>query len=261
MENRTVVQWDKDDLDAVGLLKIDLLALGMLSCIRRTLELVSEQRGSRFELGDIPAEDPATYNMICAADTIGVFQIESRAQMSMLPRLRPQTFYDLVIEVAIIRPGPIQGGMIHPYLRRRQGLDPVTYPSPEIESVLERTLGIPIFQEQVMSIAMVAAGFSAGKADALRRAMAAWKKKGNLEQFEADLLSGMTERGYTTEFANSIVSQIRGFAEYGFPESHASSFALWFASTILAGRRQLSWPVKRGISNPSFSSVASCSLH
>lgn len=226
MENRTVVQWDKDDLDAVGLLKIDLLALGMLSCIRRTLELVSEQRGSRFELGDIPAEDPATYDMICAADTIGVFQIESRAQMSMLPRMRPKTFYDLVIEIAIIRPGPIQGGMIHPYLRRRQGLDPVTYPSPEIESVLERTLGIPIFQEQVMSIAMVAAGFSAGKADSLRRAMAAWKKKGNLEQFEADLLSGMTSRGYTVEFANSIISQIRGFAEYGFPESHSSSFAL-----------------------------------
>ncbi|MBA5686324.1 error-prone DNA polymerase [Rugamonas apoptosis] len=226
MEDRSVVQWDKDDLDAVGLLKIDLLALGMLSCIRRTLELISEQRGSRFEMGDIPAEDPATYDMICQADTMGVFQIESRAQMSMLPRLRPRTFYDLVIEVAIIRPGPIQGGMIHPYLRRRQGLDPVTYPSPEIEGVLERTLGIPIFQEQVMSIAMVAAGFSAGKADALRRAMAAWKKKGNLEQFETDLLSGMTSRGYTVEFANSIVSQIRGFAEYGFPESHSSSFAL-----------------------------------
>lgn len=226
MADRSVVQWDKDDLDAVGLLKIDLLALGMLSCIRRALALVSEQRGSRFELGDIPAEDPATYQMICEADTVGVFQIESRAQMSMLPRLQPRTFYDLVIEVAIIRPGPIQGGMIHPYLRRRQGLDPVTYPNPEIRGVLERTLGIPIFQEQVMSIAMVAAGFSAGKADALRRAMAAWKKKGNLEQFEADLLSGMTDRGYTLEFAQSIVSQIRGFAEYGFPESHASSFAL-----------------------------------
>jgi error-prone DNA polymerase len=226
MADRSVVQWDKDDLDAVGLLKIDLLALGMLSCIRRTLELVSERRGSRFEMGDIPAEDPATYNMICEADTIGVFQIESRAQMSMLPRMRPKTFYDLVIEIAIIRPGPIQGGMIHPYLRRRQGLEPVTYPSPEIESVLERTLGIPIFQEQVMAIAMVAAGFSAGKADALRRAMAAWKKKGNLEQFEHDLLDGMTSRGYTEEFAKSIVSQIRGFAEYGFPESHSSSFAL-----------------------------------
>lgn len=226
MVDRSIVQWDKDDLDAVGLLKIDLLALGMLSCIRRTLDLVSELRGQRFELGDVPAEDAATYEMICAADTVGVFQIESRAQMSMLPRLRPRTFYDLVIEVAIIRPGPIQGGMIHPFLRRRQGLDPVTYPSPEIESVLERTLGIPIFQEQVMSIAMVAAGFSAGKADALRRAMAAWKRKGGLEQFEDDLLSGMTERGYSTEFSTSIIGQIRGFAEYGFPESHAASFAL-----------------------------------
>ncbi|NRR33770.1 error-prone DNA polymerase [Oxalobacteraceae bacterium] len=226
MPERSIVQWDKDDLDAVGLMKVDLLALGMLSCIRRTLELVSEQRGERFELGDIPAEDPATYQMICEADTVGVFQIESRAQMSMLPRLQPRTFYDLVIEVAIIRPGPIQGGMIHPFLRRRQGIDPVTYPSPEIESVLERTLGIPIFQEQVMQIAMVAAGFSAGEADALRRAMAAWKRKGGLEQFEDKLQSGMAARGYTAEFANSIIGQIRGFAEYGFPESHASSFAL-----------------------------------
>jgi error-prone DNA polymerase len=226
MPERSIVQWDKDDLDAVGLLKVDLLALGMLSCIRRTLDLVSAQRGQRFELGDIPAEDPATYDMICAADTVGVFQIESRAQMSMLPRLRPRTFYDLVIEVAIIRPGPIQGGMIHPFLRRRQGLDPVTYPSPAIESVLERTLGIPIFQEQVMQIAMVAADFSAGEADQLRRAMAAWKRKGGLEQFEDKLLQGMTRNGYSSEFATSIIGQIRGFAEYGFPESHASSFAL-----------------------------------
>ena len=194
--------------------------------IRRALDLVSEQRGARFELGDVPAEDPATYEMICQADTVGVFQIESRAQMSMLPRLQPRTFYDLVIEVAIIRPGPIQGGMIHPFLRRRQGIDPVSYPSPEIESVLERTLGIPIFQEQVMQIAMVAAGFSPGEADALRRAMAAWKRKGGLEQFEDKLMHGMAERGYTTEFATSIIGQIRGFAEYGFPESHAASFAL-----------------------------------
>lgn len=226
MDDRSIVQWDKNDIDAVGLMKIDLLALGMLSCIRRTLELVSEQRGSRFEMSDIPAEDPATYEMICEADTVGVFQIESRAQMATLPRIRPRKFFDLVVEIAIIRPGPIQGGMLQSYIRRRQGLEPVTYPSPEIESVLERTLGVPIFQEQVMSIAMVAAGFSAGKADALRRAMAAWQRKGNLEQFEADLLSGMAERGYTTEFANSIVGQIRGFAAYGFPESHASSFAL-----------------------------------
>lgn len=226
MAERSIIQWDKDDIDAVGLLKVDVLALGMLSCIRRALDLVSEQRGARFELGDVPAEDPATYEMICQADTVGVFQIESRAQMSMLPRLQPRTFYDLVIEVAIIRPGPIQGGMIHPFLRRRQGIDPVSYPSPEIESVLERTLGIPIFQEQVMQIAMVAAGFSPGEADALRRAMAAWKRKGGLEQFEDKLMQGMAERGYTAEFATSIIGQIRGFAEYGFPESHAASFAL-----------------------------------
>jgi error-prone DNA polymerase len=226
MPERSIVQWDKDDLDAVGLLKIDILALGMLSCIRRALELVAEQRGTSFELRDIPAEDPATYEMISQADTVGVFQIESRAQMSMLPRLQPRKFYDLVIEVAIIRPGPIQGGMIHPYLRRRQGIDPVTYPSPEMESVLSRTLGVPIFQEQVMQIAMVAAGFSAGEADRLRRAMAAWKRKGGLEQFEDKLMAGMTERGYSTEFATSIIGQIRGFSEYGFPESHAASFAL-----------------------------------
>lgn len=226
MPERSIIQWDKDDIDAVGLLKVDILALGMLSCIRRALELVSEQRGSRFELGDVPAEDAATYEMICQADTVGVFQIESRAQMSMLPRLQPRTFYDLVIEVAIIRPGPIQGGMIHPFLRRRQGIDPVSYPSPEIESVLERTLGIPIFQEQVMQIAMVAAGFSPGEADALRRAMAAWKRKGGLEQFEDKLMQGMADRGYSADFATSIIGQIRGFAEYGFPESHAASFAL-----------------------------------
>lgn len=226
MDNRSIVQWDKDDLDAVGLLKIDILALGMLSCIRRALQLVSQRRNTSFGLADIPAEDKATYDMICAADTIGVFQIESRAQMSMLPRLLPRTYYDLVIEVAIIRPGPIQGGMIQPYLRRRQGIDPVTYPSKAMEAVLSRTLGVPIFQEQVMQIAMVAAGFSAGEADQLRRAMAAWKRKGNLEQFEKKLLTGMAERGYTDAFAASIIGQIRGFAEYGFPESHAASFAL-----------------------------------
>jgi len=226
MAERSVVQWDKDDIDAVGLMKIDILALGMLSCLRRTLALVSERKGEPFELHDIPAEDPATYAMISRADTIGVFQIESRAQMSMLPRLQPREFYDLVIEVAIIRPGPIQGGMIQPYLRRRQGLDPVSYPSPAMEAVLSRTLGIPIFQEQVMQIAMVAAGFSAGEADQLRRAMAAWKRKGNLGQFEEKLMSGMAERGYDAEFAAAIIAQIRGFAEYGFPESHAASFAL-----------------------------------
>ncbi|PXX46959.1 error-prone DNA polymerase [Undibacterium pigrum] len=226
MKDRSVIQWDKDDIDAVGLLKIDILALGMLSCIRRTLELISEQRGERFELSDIPPEDPLTYDMICDADTVGTFQIESRAQMSMLPRMRPRTFYDLVIEIAIIRPGPIEGGMLKPYLSRRTGEESVSYPSPAMEAVLERTLGIPIFQEQVMQIAMVAAGFSPGEADQLRRAMAAWKRKGNLEQFDAKLRAGMSERGYTAEFAESIISQIRGFASYGFPESHAASFAL-----------------------------------
>ena len=226
MPERSIIQWDKDDIDAVGLLKIDILALGMLSCIRRALDLVAAQRGEPFELRDIPSEDGATYDMICQADTVGVFQIESRAQMSMLPRLQPRVFYDLVIEVAIIRPGPIQGGMIQPFLRRREGIDPVSYPSAEMEAVLSRTLGIPIFQEQVMQIAMVAGGFSAGEADQLRRAMAAWKRKGGLEQFEEKLMRGMAERGYTGEFASAIVGQIRGFAEYGFPESHAASFAL-----------------------------------
>ena len=226
MPQRSIVQWDKDDIDAVGLMKIDILALGMLSCIRRALELVSGRRGEPFELQDIPSEDPATYEMISRADTVGVFQIESRAQMSMLPRLQPRRFYDLVIEVAIIRPGPIQGGMIQTYLRRRQGIDPVSYPGPAMEAVLSRTLGVPIFQEQVMQIAMVAAGFSAGEADRLRRAMAAWKRKGGLEQFEDKLMAGMAERGYSSEFASAMIGQIRGFAEYGFPESHAASFAL-----------------------------------
>lgn len=226
MPDRSVIQWDKDDLDAVGLLKVDVLALGMLSAIRRALDLVSEQRGEAFELQDIPAEDPATYEMLCRADSVGVFQVESRAQMSMLPRLRPRTFYDLVVEVAIVRPGPVQGGMVHPYLRRRQGKEPVTYPSPEMERALSRTLGVPIFQEQVMQVAMLAAGFSAGEADQLRRAMAAWKRKGGLEHYYDRIVSGMLERGYEREFAESIFRQIQGFGEYGFPESHAASFAL-----------------------------------
>ncbi len=226
MPGRSVVQWDKDDLDALGLLKIDILALGMLSALRRALALVSERQGEPFELSDIPAEDAATYEMIGRADTVGVFQIESRAQMSMLPRLLPRTFYDLVIEVAIIRPGPIQGGMIHPYLRRRQGLEPVSYPSADMETALSRTLGVPIFQEQVMQLAMLAAGFSAGEADQLRRAMAAWKRKGGLEKFHDKLVNGMLERGYDREFAEALFSQIGGFAEYGFPESHAASFAM-----------------------------------
>ena len=220
MPGRTVIQWDKDDLEALGLLKVDVLALGMLSAIRRALDFL----GIRMQ--DIPAEDPATYAMIQQADTIGVFQIESRAQMSMLPRLRPASFYDLVIEVAIVRPGPIQGGMVHPYLRRRRGLEPVVYPSEAVKNVLERTLGVPIFQEQVMQLAVVAAGFTPGEADRLRRSMAAWKRKGGLEPFEERLVQGMLERGYRREFAEAIYRQILGFGEYGFPESHSASFAL-----------------------------------
>jgi error-prone DNA polymerase len=220
MMDRTVIQWDKDDLEALGLLKVDVLALGMLTALRRGLNFIGK------EMQDIPREDPAVYAMIQQADTVGVFQIESRAQMSMLPRLRPENFYDLVIEVAIVRPGPIQGGMVHPYLRRRQGLEPVDYPSSAVEQVLERTLGIPIFQEQVMQLAMVAAGFTPGEADQLRRAMAAWKKKGGLELFEEKLKCGMQRNGYAPGFADSIYRQILGFGDYGFPESHAASFAL-----------------------------------
>jgi error-prone DNA polymerase len=226
MADRTVIEWDKDDLDALGLLKVDCLALGMLSAIRRTFDLVNGFRGTRLALAGIPAEDPAVYAMIQKADTVGVFQIESRAQMAMLPRLKPACFYDLVIEVAIVRPGPIQGDMVHPYLRRREGRDPVTYPSAAVRGVLERTLGVPIFQEQVIKLAMVAAGFTPGEADHLRRSMAAWKRKGGLEHFEQRLIDGMRQRGYKEEFARQIFAQIQGFGEYGFPESHSASFAL-----------------------------------
>ena len=226
MPHRTVIEWDKDDLDAAGLLKVDVLALGMLSAIRRALDLIGLRRGQVFSMQDIPAEDSATYDMVCQADTIGVFQIESRAQMSMLPRLRPRCFYDLVIEVAIVRPGPIQGGMVHPYLNRRQGKEPVTYPSEALRTALGRTLGVPVFQEQVMQIAMLAAGFTPGEADGLRRAMAAWKRKGGLEKYYHRLVDGMTSRGYALEFAEAIFEQVKGFSEYGFPESHAASFAL-----------------------------------
>ncbi len=226
MDGRTIIQWDKDDIEALGILKIDILALGMLSMVRGALELISEKRGEPFELQDIPAEDPATYDMLCDGDSMGVFQVESRAQMSMLPRLQPRCFYDLVIEVAIVRPGPVQGGMVHPFLRRRQGLEPVTFPSEAMEKALKRTLGVPIFQEQVMQVAMLAAGFSAGEADQLRRAMAAWKRKGGLEPYHDRLVSGMLSRGYDREFAEAVFSQIKGFGEYGFPESHAASFAL-----------------------------------
>jgi DNA-directed DNA polymerase III PolC len=225
MPERTVIEWDKDDLDALGLLKVDVLALGMLTAIRRTFRLVNEFGGSsaaagagELELASVPSEDQSVYDMICRADTVGVFQIESRAQMSMLPRLKPRNFYDLVIEVAIVRPGPIQGEMVHPYLRRRSGEEEVTYPSKEVEAVLKRTLGVPIFQEQVMQLAIVAAGFSPGEADRLRRAMAAWKRKGGLEPFQHQLIDGMRERGYAESFANQIFNQILGFGEYGFPE-------------------------------------------
>jgi len=226
MPGRTVIQWEKDDLEALGLLKVDVLALGMLSAIRKALAYISECDDRTITLADIPAEDPRVYKMIQQADTIGVFQIESRAQMSMLPRLKPRNYYDLVIQIAIIRPGPIQGNMVHPYLARRNGTEAVTYPNAEVEHVLQRTLGVPIFQEQVMRLSMVAAGFSAGEADQLRRSMAAWKRKGGLEQFEAKLLQGMQQRGYSEAFARQIFQQIKGFGEYGFPESHSASFAL-----------------------------------
>ncbi|MGK0170496.1 MAG: error-prone DNA polymerase [Gammaproteobacteria bacterium] len=226
MPERTIIEWDKDDLEAMGLLKVDVLALGMLTAIRKALVLVSAYRGQTLTLANVPAEDPQVYAMMQRADTVGVFQIESRAQMAMLPRLRPRTFYDLVVEVAIVRPGPIQGGMVHPYLRRRQGIEAVTYPSPAVQAVLERTLGIPIFQEQVMQLAVVAAGFTPGEADGLRRAMAAWRRKGGLDLFEERLATGMRERGYSEQFAQQIFKQIQGFGDYGFPESHSASFAL-----------------------------------
>jgi len=226
MPERTVVQWDKDDLNDLGLLKVDLLALGMLTALRRAFGLVNDYRGAHYTLGALPAEDPQVYDMVCRADTIGVFQIESRAQMAMLPRLKPRCYYDLVIEVAIVRPGPIQGDMVHPYLRRRSGAEPVEYPGEEVRDVLHRTLGVPIFQEQVMQIAIVAAGFTPGEADALRRAMGAWKRTGGLDPFRERLLEGMRAKGYPAEFAQRIYQQMLGFGEYGFPQSHAMSFAL-----------------------------------
>jgi error-prone DNA polymerase len=226
MDDRTVIQWEKNDLQDLGLLKVDVLGLGMLTAIRRSFDLIREFDGREYTLATVPAEDPVVYDMICEGDTMGVFQIESRAQMAMLPRLKPRCYYDLVIEVAIIRPGPIQGDMVHPYLRRRSGEEAVEYPSEEVREVLQRTLGVPIFQEQVMQLAVVAAGFTPGEADSLRRAMAAWKRRGGLGPFEKKLTEGMQARGYTEEFANQIFQQILGFGEYGFPESHSASFAL-----------------------------------
>jgi len=226
MADRTVIQWEKNDLEDLGLLKVDVLGLGMLTAIRRSFDLIKDYDGREYTLATVPAEDPLVYDMICDGDTMGVFQIESRAQMAMLPRLKPRCYYDLVIEVAIIRPGPIQGDMVHPYLRRRSGEEAVEYPSDEVREVLQRTLGVPIFQEQVMQLAVVAAGFTPGEADSLRRAMAAWKRRGGLGPFEEKLIRGMQERGYDEGFARQIFQQILGFGEYGFPESHSASFAL-----------------------------------
>jgi error-prone DNA polymerase len=231
MPDRTVIPWDKDDIDTLGFFKVDVLGLGMLTAIRKTLDFVKDDPHVRAEdpiaqLARIPPEDPVVYDALCAADTVGVFQIESRAQMAMLPRLRPRVFYDLVVEVAIVRPGPIQGGMVHPYLRRRNGEESAIPPHPLLRPILERTLGVPLFQEQVMQIAIVGAGYTGGEADQLRRDMAAWRKNGNLARHEARLLAGFTERGISAEFSAQMYAQIQGFGEYGFPESHAASFAL-----------------------------------
>lgn len=228
MEDRTIIQWDKNDIESLGLLKVDVLALGMLTAIRKCFDIIQHQTGARLTLADITArqDDANVYAMIQRADTIGVFQIESRAQMSMLPRLKPRCYYDLVVQIAIVRPGPIQGDMVHPYLKRRDGIEAISYPSEEVRTVLERTMGVPIFQEQVIKLAMVAAGFSGGEADQLRRAMASWKKTGQLAQFKHKLIQGMQSRGYRTEFAETLFQQICGFGEYGFPESHSASFAV-----------------------------------
>jgi len=226
MEDRTNIEWNKDDIDALGFMKVDLLSLGMLTCIRKAFDLVQSHYGITLTLANIPQDDPKVYEMITAADTIGVFQIESRAQMSMLPRMKPTCFYDLVIEVAIVRPGPIQGDMVHPYIRRRNGEEAVDYPSDEIRSILERTLGVPLFQEQAMELAIVAAGFTPGEADLLRRTMATFKFTGMVSKFEHKLIGGMTSRGYSEDYARRIFKQLEGFGSYGFPESHAASFAL-----------------------------------
>ena len=226
MENRTCIEWNKDDIETLGFLKVDVLALGMLTCIRKGFDLAKQHYGLNLTLANIPQDDKEVYDMICRADTIGVFQIESRAQMSMLPRLRPRCFYDLVIEVAIVRPGPIQGDMVHPYLRRRDGLEPVEFPSKELEDILGRTLGVPLFQEQAMEIAIVAAGFTPAEADGLRRAMATFKAKGKVSEWHKKLVGGMMAKGYKEDFANRVFKQLEGFGSYGFPESHAASFAL-----------------------------------
>ena len=226
MVNRQVIEWDKDDIDTLRFMKVDVLGLGMLGCLRRAFDLLRKHRRTNLTLATIPPEDPATYAMIREADTLGTFQIESRAQMSMLPRLKPRTFYDIVIQVAIVRPGPIQGDMVHPYLRRREGLETVEYPTPELRRVLEKTLGVPLFQEQAMQVAIVCAGFTPGEADQLRRSMATFKFTGGVSHFRDKMITGMVERGYTRDFAEQTFSRIEGFGSYGFPESHAASFAL-----------------------------------
>jgi error-prone DNA polymerase len=237
MVDRTVIEWDKDDLDSLGILKIDVLALGMLSAIRKALDMLRKDYGVDHSIASIPAEEPEIYDMLCRADSLGVFQVESRAQMSMLPRLRPRMFYDLVIEVAIVRPGPIQGDMVHPYLRRRQGLEQVSYPKKELEEVLGKTMGVPLFQEQAMKIAIVAAGFTPGEADRLRRAMATFRRLGTIHAFEHKMISGMMANGYERDFAERCFRQIEGFGDYGFPESHAASFALLvYASSWIKAR-------------------------
>src|SRR5207342_3848128 len=233
MEDRTFIEWDKDDIEELGILKIDVLALGMLTCIRKCFDLIAEHHGERWDLATVPREEPAVYDMLCKGDSLGVFQVESRAQMNMLPRLKPRRFYDLVIEVAIVRPGPIQGDMVHPYLRRRCGDEAVEFPSPhpdhgpadELKQVLGKTLGVPLFQEQAMRLAMVAAKFSGPEANELRRAMATFRRRGTIDRLHEKMVGRMTARGYPTEFAERCFNQIKGFGEYGFPESHAASFA------------------------------------
>ena len=226
MADRQVIEWDKDDIDALRFMKVDVLALGMLTCMKRGLDLLAEHKGIALDLATIPAEDPRTYAMIRKADTLGTFQIESRAQMSMLPRLKPRTYYDLVVQVAIVRPGPIQGDMVHPYLRRREGKEPVHYPKPELEKVLGKTLGVPLFQEQAMRVAIECAGFTPGEADLLRKSMATFKHTGGVSAFKAKLVDGMVANGYERDFAEKTFRQLEGFGSYGFPESHAASFAL-----------------------------------
>ncbi|MDP9808081.1 error-prone DNA polymerase [Rhizobium tibeticum] len=226
MKDRQIIEWDKDDVEALKFMKVDVLALGMLTCMNKAFNLIREHKDEDLDLAKIPQEDPATYAMIRKADTLGTFQVESRAQMSMLPRLKPRTFYDLVVQVAIVRPGPIQGDMVHPYLRRREGKEPVEYPTPELEAVLGKTLGVPLFQESAMRVTMVCAGFTGGEADQLRKSMATFKFTGGVSRFKDKLVSGMVKNGYSPEFAEKTFSQLEGFGSYGFPGSHAASFAL-----------------------------------